>query len=223
MNKKIQIAIDGPASAGKSTVAKIIAKKNGYIYCDTGAMYRALTLAAINNKIDMDSEEALMSLLSQLSISFTQEKDGQHVHLNEKDVTNEIRSNDVTNSVSKVSAYKTIREEMVIRQQKFADSSSIVMDGRDIGTVVLPNADLKIFLVASVTERAERRYKENLSKGIESDFEKLKQEIADRDHYDSTRKNSPLVQAEDAILVDTSGLTIDEVVEKIEKLMKTLF
>jgi cytidylate kinase len=112
---------------------------------------------------------------------------------------------------------------MVIRQQKFADSSSIVMDGRDIGTVVLPNADLKIFLVASVTERAERRYKENLSKGIESDFEKLKQEIADRDHYDSTRKNSPLVQAEDAILVDTSGLTIDEVVEKIEKLMKTLF
>jgi cytidylate kinase len=171
----------------------------------------------------MDSEEALMSLLSQLSISFTQEKDGQHVHLNEKDVTNEIRSNDVTNSVSKVSAYKKIREEMVIRQQKFADSSSIVMDGRDIGTVVLPNADLKIFLVASVTERAERRYKENLSKGIESDFEKLKQEIADRDHYDSTRKNSPLVQAEDAILVDTSGLTIDEVVEKIEKLMKTLF
>ncbi|MBO0436926.1 (d)CMP kinase [Vagococcus fluvialis] len=223
MNKKIQIAIDGPASAGKSTVAKILAKKNGYIYCDTGAMYRALTLAAINNKIDMDSEEALMSLLNQLSISFTQEKDGQHVHLNEKDVTNEIRSNDVTNSVSKVSAYKTIREEMVIRQQKFADSSSIVMDGRDIGTVVLPNADLKIFLVASVTERAERRYKENLSKGIESDFEKLKQEIADRDHYDSTRKNSPLVQAEDAILVDTSGLTIDEVVEKIEKLMKTLF
>jgi cytidylate kinase len=223
MNKKIQIAIDGPASAGKSTVAKILAKKNGYIYCDTGAMYRALTLAAINNKIDMDSEEALMSLLSQLSISFTQEKDGQHVHLNEKDVTNEIRSNDVTNSVSKVSAYKKIREEMVIRQQKFADSSSIVMDGRDIGTVVLPNADLKIFLVASVTERAERRYKENLSKGIESDFEKLKQEIADRDHYDSTRKNSPLVQAEDAILVDTSGLTIDEVVEKIEKLMKTLF
>ncbi|MDR2277456.1 MAG: (d)CMP kinase [Vagococcus sp.] len=223
MNKKIQIAIDGPASAGKSTVAKILAKKNGYIYCDTGAMYRALTLAAINNKIDMNSEEALMSLLSQLSISFTQEKDGQHVHLNEKDVTNEIRSNDVTNSVSKVSAYKTIREEMVIRQQKFADSSSIVMDGRDIGTVVLPNADLKIFLVASVTERAERRYKENLSKGIESDFEKLKQEIADRDHYDSTRKNSPLVQAEDAILVDTSGLTIDEVVEKIEKLMKTLF
>ena len=223
MNKKIQIAIDGPASAGKSTVAKILAKKNGYIYCDTGAMYRALTLAAINNKIDMDSEEALMSLLSQLSISFTQEKDGQHVHFNEKDVTNEIRSNDVTNSVSKVSAYKTIREEMVIRQQKFADSSSIVMDGRDIGTVVLPNADLKIFLVASVTERAERRYKENLSKGIESDFEKLKQEIADRDHYDSTRKNSPLVQAEDAILVDTSGLTIDEVVEKIEKLMKTLF
>lgn len=223
MNKQIQIAIDGPASAGKSTVAKILAQKNGYIYCDTGAMYRALTLAAINNKINMDSEEELVDLLNQLSISFTQEQDGQHVYLDKKDVTNEIRSNDVTSSVSKVSAYKTIREEMVLRQQKFAESSSIVMDGRDIGTVVLPKADLKIFLVASVTERAERRYKENLSKGIESDFESLKQEIADRDHYDSTRKNSPLVQAEDAILVDTSGLSIEEVVEKIEKLMKTLF
>ena len=164
-----------------------------------------------------------MALLTDIKISFTQEKDGQHVHLNDEDVTLAIRNNDVTNSVSKVSAYKSIREEMVIRQQDIASSMSIVMDGRDIGTVVLPNADLKIFLVASVTERAERRYKENQAKGIETDFESLKQEIADRDHYDSTRKNSPLVQAEDAILVDTSGLSIAEVVENIEKLMKTLF
>ena len=223
MKKTIQIAIDGPASAGKSTVAKILAKKNGFIYCDTGAMYRALTLAAITKNIDLDSEEALMALLTDIKISFTQEKDGQHVHLNDEDVTLAIRNNDVTNSVSKVSAYKSIREEMVIRQQDIASSMSIVMDGRDIGTVVLPNADLKIFLVASVTERAERRYKENQAKGIETDFESLKQEIADRDHYDSTRKNSPLVQAEDAILVDTSGLSIAEVVENIEKLMKTLF
>lgn len=223
MKKTIQIAIDGPASAGKSTVAKILAKKNGFIYCDTGAMYRALTLAAITKNIDLDSEEALMALLNDIKISFTQEKDGQHVHLNDEDVTLAIRNNDVTNSVSKVSAYKSIREEMVIRQQDIASSMSIVMDGRDIGTVVLPNADLKVFLVASVTERAERRYKENHAKGIETDFESLKQEIADRDHYDSTRKNSPLVQAEDAILVDTSGLSIAEVVENIEKLMKTLF
>ncbi|MEG0285115.1 MAG: (d)CMP kinase [Vagococcus sp.] len=223
MKKTIQIAIDGPASAGKSTVAKILAKKNGFIYCDTGAMYRALTLAAITKNIDLDSEEALMSLLNDIKISFTQEEDGQHVHLNDEDVTLAIRNNDVTNSVSKVSAYKSIREEMVIRQQDIASSMSIVMDGRDIGTVVLPNADLKVFLVASVTERAERRYKENQAKGIETDFESLKQEIADRDHYDSTRKNSPLVQAEDAILVDTSGLSIAEVVENIEKLMKTLF
>ena len=223
MKKTIQIAIDGPASAGKSTVAKILAKKNGFIYCDTGAMYRALTLAAITKNINLDSEEALMALLTDIKISFTQEKDGQHVHLNDEDVTLAIRNNDVTNSVSKVSAYKSIREEMVIRQQDIASSMSIVMDGRDIGTVVLPNADLKVFLVASVTERAERRYKENQAKGIETDFESLKQEIADRDHYDSTRKNSPLVQAEDAILVDTSGLSIAEVVENIEKLMKTLF
>ena len=223
MKKTIQIAIDGPASAGKSTVAKILAKKNGFIYCDTGAMYRALTLAAITKNINLDSEEALMALLTDTKISFTQEKDGQHVHLNDEDVTLAIRNNDVTNSVSKVSAYKSIREEMVIRQQDIASSMSIVMDGRDIGTVVLPNADLKVFLVASVTERAERRYKENQAKGIETDFESLKQEIADRDHYDSTRKNSPLVQAEDAILVDTSGLSIAEVVENIEKLMKTLF
>lgn len=221
MKKNIQVAIDGPASAGKSTVAKILAKKNGFIYCDTGAMYRALTLAAIENNTNMDSEKDLLALLNQLVISFNQQVDGQHVFLNDRDVTLLIRDNDVTNSVSKVSAYKSIREEMVLRQQKIAESNSIVMDGRDIGTVVLPNASLKIFLVASVTERAERRFKENISKGIDTDFEALKKEIADRDHYDSTRKNSPLVQAEDAILVDTSGLNIEEVVLKIEKLMET--
>ena len=219
MEKKIQIAIDGPASAGKSTVAKILAKKNGFIYCDTGAMYRTLTLAALKAQTNLDSEQDLMALLNRLSIEFSQEKDGQHVFLNQADVTDAIRSNEVTNSVSKVSAYKDIREEMVVRQQKIAESNSIVMDGRDIGTVVLPNADLKVFLVASVEERAERRYKENVAKGIETDFEELKKEIADRDHYDSTRKNSPLVQATDAVLVDTSGLTIEKVVEKIEKLM----
>ncbi|MFW7432238.1 (d)CMP kinase [Vagococcus carniphilus] len=221
MKKNIQVAIDGPASAGKSTVAKILAKKNGFIYCDTGAMYRALTLAAIENDTNMDSEKDLLVLLNQLVISFNQQVDGQHVFLNDRDVTLLIRDNNVTNSVSKVSAYKSIREEMVLRQQKIAESNSIVMDGRDIGTVVLPNASLKIFLVASVTERAERRFKENISKGIDTDFEALKKEIADRDHYDSTRKNSPLVQAEDAILVDTSGLNIEEVVLKIEKLMET--
>ncbi|MFC6348041.1 (d)CMP kinase [Vagococcus carniphilus] len=221
MKKNIQVAIDGPASAGKSTVAKILAKKNGFIYCDTGAMYRALTLAAIENNTNMDSEKDLLTLLNQLVISFNQQVDGQHVFLNDRDVTLLIRDNNVTNSVSKVSAYKSIREEMVLRQQKIAESNSIVMDGRDIGTVVLPNASLKIFLVASVTERAERRFKENISKGIDTDFEALKKEISDRDHYDSTRKNSPLVQAEDAILVDTSGLNIEEVVLKIEKLMET--
>ncbi|MEG0254297.1 MAG: (d)CMP kinase [Vagococcus sp.] len=221
MKNNIQIAIDGPASAGKSTVAKILAKKNSFIYCDTGAMYRALTLSALENNVNLDSEEELLSLLNKLTISFNHQEDGQHVFVNNEDVTLAIRNNTVTNSVSKVSAYKSIREEMVIRQQKIAESNSIVMDGRDIGTVVLPNADLKIFLIASVVERAERRYKENISKGIETDFDELKKEIADRDHYDSTRKNSPLVQAEDAILVDTSGLNIGEVVLKIENLIQS--
>ncbi|MGO2083177.1 (d)CMP kinase [Vagococcus sp.] len=216
MSRKIQIAIDGPASAGKSTVAKILAQKLNYIYCDTGAMYRALTLSALNEKVNLSDEVALMNLLNATKITFRQLDDGQHVYLNDQDVTQEIRQNNVTNSVSEVSSFKEVRKEMVKRQQDFCYSDCIVMDGRDIGTVVLPNADIKIFLEASVEERAERRFKENQAKGIPTDFETLKMEIKNRDHYDSTRENSPLIQAEDAILVDTTGLNIEQVVKKIE-------
>ncbi|WP_343754225.1 (d)CMP kinase [Alkalibacterium iburiense] len=219
--KNITIAIDGPASSGKSTVAKKIAKDLNLIYVDTGAMYRTLTYEALKNNVNIKDEEALLDLLSHTSITFERTDDGQRVFANEEEVTNEIRQNNVTNTVSVVSAHPRVRQEMVRRQQKMAKSNGVIMDGRDIGTVVLPNSNLKIFLVASVKERAERRHKENKQKGIFSDLEQLKRDIADRDYKDSTRETSPLKQADDAIRIDTTKLTIDEVVETIKNLINT--
>ncbi|WP_442862157.1 (d)CMP kinase [Alkalibacterium sp. MB6] len=216
------IAIDGPASSGKSTVAKKIAKELGLIYVDTGAMYRALTYAALKNNVNIKNETELVNLLSGLVITFEWKKDGQRVFLNDTEVTDEIRENNVTNTVSIVSAHKLVREEMVRRQQKMAENNGVVMDGRDIGTVVLPKSDLKVFLVASVKERAERRHKENKTRGVQSDLEQLKKDIADRDYKDSTRETSPLKQAEDAIRIDTTKLSIEEVVNEIKKLIKTI-
>lgn len=215
--KTIQIAIDGPASSGKSTVAKIIAKDFGYTYLDTGAMYRAATYIALNNQISPEESSRLLELLEQYPISFGRAETGEQlVFVGDVDVTNLIRENEVTNAVSAFAAIPAVREKLVALQQEIARRGGIVMDGRDIGTVVLPQAELKIFLVASVDERAERRYKENLSKGIETDLEILKEEIAARDYKDSHRETSPLKQAEDAIYLDTTGLSILEVVEKIK-------
>ena len=215
--KTIQIAIDGPASSGKSTVAKIIAKDFGYTYLDTGAMYRAATYIALNNQVSPEESSRLLELLEQYPISFGRSEDGEQlVYVGDVDVSHPIRENTVTNAVSAFAAIPAIREKLVALQQEIAQQGGIVMDGRDIGTVVLPKAELKIFLVASVDERAERRYKENLSKGIETDLETLKEEIAARDYKDSHRETSPLKQAEDAIYLDTTGLTILEVVEKIK-------
>lgn len=215
--KTIQIAIDGPASSGKSTVAKIIAKDFGYTYLDTGAMYRAATYIALRNQISPDEPSQLLELLEQYPISFGRAETGEQlVFVGDVDVTNPIRENEVTNAVSAFAAIPVVREKLVALQQEIARQGGIVMDGRDIGTVVLPQAELKIFLVASVDERAERRYKENLSKGIETDLETLKEEIAARDYKDSHRETSPLKQAEDAIYLDTTGLSILEVVEKIK-------
>ena len=215
--KTIQIAIDGPASSGKSTVAKIIAKDFGYTYLDTGAMYRAATYIALKNQISSDEPSQLLELLEQYPISFGRAETGEQlVFVGDVDVTNPIRENEVTNAVSAFAAIPVVREKLVALQQEIARLGGIVMDGRDIGTVVLPQAELKIFLVASVDERAERRYKENLSKGIETDLETLKEEIASRDYKDSHRETSPLKQAEDAIYLDTTGLSILEVVEKIK-------
>ena len=206
--KTIQIAIDGPASSGKSTVAKIIAKDFGYTYLDTGAMYRAATYMALKNQLGVEEVEALLALLAQYPISFGRSETGEQLVF--------VGDVDMTNHVSAIAAIPQVREKLVSLQQEIAQQGGIVMDGRDIGTVVLPQAELKIFLVASVDERAERRYKENIAKGIETDLETLKEEIAARDYKDSHRETSPLKQAEDAVYLDTTGLNIQEVVEKIK-------
>ncbi|MFD1777308.1 (d)CMP kinase [Fredinandcohnia salidurans] len=220
MDKKISIAIDGPAAAGKSTVAKIIAKELSYIYVDTGAMYRALTYKALQLSLDLESEEQLLDALQNANIELRPGENGQLVFIDNKDVTEKIREHDVTNSVSIVSKHRKVREDMVRRQQSFGKSGGVVMDGRDIGTHVLPDAEVKIFLLASVDERAERRHQENLSKGYQSDLEQLKLEIAQRDKLDSEREVAPLRKAEDAIEIDTTSLGIEEVVAKIMDVVK---
>lgn len=217
MTNKMMVAIDGPASAGKSTVAKILASELGYIYCDTGAMYRALTYEAIQQTIDLENEEALLDLLKISNISFEPTETNQKVYVNNEEVTEAIRQPDVTNSVSVVAAHGQVRKELVKRQQKIADKGGVVMDGRDIGTTVLPKAEVKIFLIASVKERAERRYKENRLNGIDTPLAILKKEISDRDYKDSHRASSPLTKAEDAILLDTTNLDIQQVVGKIKE------
>lgn len=220
MEKKISIAIDGPAAAGKSTIAKIVAKTLNYIYVDTGAMYRALTYKALNEKISLMNEQALFDLLMETKIELKPSENGQLVFVDGQNVTAEIRNNEVTGSVSEVAKHRLIREEMVRRQQLFAQNGGVVMDGRDIGTHVLPNAEIKIFMIASVEERAERRHQENVQKGFPSDLEQLKEEIALRDKQDSERKVAPLKKADDAIEIDTTSLSIDQVADQIMSLMK---
>ena len=218
MNKKISIAIDGPAAAGKSTVAKIVAENLSYIYIDTGAMYRALTYKAILNQMNLENEVQLNQLLSDTMIELLPNRGKQIILLDGKDVTEEIRNSEVTNAVSKVSKHRLVRKEMVERQQRFATEGGVVMDGRDIGTFVLPNAEVKVFLIASVEERAIRRHTENLAKGYPSDLQQLKEEIAQRDKLDSEREIAPLKKADDAFEIDTTSLDIDQVVETIMKL-----
>lgn len=213
--KKISIAIDGPAAAGKSTVAKIVASKLNYVYVDTGAMYRGLTFQALEKGIDLQDEAVLMELLRNTQITLEPSEDGQRVLVNGKNVTTEIRNSEVTNQVSIVAKHKLIREEMVRRQQQLAAQGGVVMDGRDIGTHVIPNAEVKIFLLASVDERAQRRHAENIEKGYPSELDVLKKEIAARDKLDSEREVAPLRKAEDATLMDTTSKTIDEVVHQI--------
>lgn len=220
MSDKLNIAIDGPASSGKSTVAKIIAKDLNYIYTDTGAMYRSVTYLALKYQVDFADEKALVELIQRYPITFKQSKEGQLVFVDGEDVTTAIRLPEVTQNVSQVAALKAVRQKLVQQQQVIAKAKGVVMDGRDIGTVVLPDAEVKIFLVASVEERAQRRYKENQEKGIACDYEELKEAIAKRDYYDSHRENSPLKQAKDAILIDTTGMSIPEVVLAIETIAK---
>lgn len=220
VNKHIRIAIDGPAAAGKSTVAKQLAEALSFVYIDTGAMYRAITLHCLRNGIPLSNEKAILSLLNETTIDLQYGEKGQHVLLNDEDVTDEIRQNEVSRNVSHIAKIPSVRDEMVERQRKLAEDINIIMDGRDIGTNVIPDAEVKIFLIASVEERAQRRYDENVKKGIPSDLMKLKAEIAERDKLDREREHAPLKQADDAIAIDTTSLTIDEVVAEIMKQVK---
>ena len=216
----MQVAIDGPASSGKSTISKLIAKENHFVYLDTGAMYRVVTLAVLRNNISLDDYEAIEKLVQTIEIGFSMQDGKQSVFMNGEDVTDEIRSVEVTRNVSAVSALKEVRARLVHLQQEIAENHSIIMDGRDIGTVVLPQAEIKIFLVASVEERARRRFIENQEKGIEMSYEELVEDIRRRDYIDSTRKESPLRKAEDAIEVDTTKMTIEDVVKVVTALIQ---
>lgn len=218
MTKSIQIALDGPAAAGKSTIAKIVAEKLGYVYIDTGAMYRAITLKAIREGINLKDGEEAGHLLTDTRIDLQPSKDGQLVFLDGKDVTEDIRSQNVTNSVSQMASHESVRKQMVKLQQILASGRGVVMDGRDIGTQVLPNAELKVFMSATVEERARRRYEENKKRGIDTPLDDLQKEIAARDKMDSEREVSPLCQAQDALYLDTTNLTIDEAASEILKL-----
>ncbi|MFC7370495.1 (d)CMP kinase [Fictibacillus iocasae] len=218
MNNSIRIAIDGPAGAGKSTVAKQVADRLSYIYIDTGAMYRAVTLKAIQEGLDLHDGPALKRMLDETVIELVKHEEGQAVILDGKDVSEEIRTYEVTNNVSFVARLAEVRLDLVRRQQLLAEKGGVVMDGRDIGTHVLPNAELKVFLIASADERARRRYEENNRKGFETNLEQLKQEILLRDKRDSERAVAPLKKADDAIELDTTSMTIQDVVTRILEL-----
>ena len=214
------VAIDGPAGAGKSTIAKLVSKKLNYIYVDTGAMYRAIGLYLIKNNISADDEKGIDKAIADADISIDYIDSVQHVYIDGEDVTDKLRTEQVGNMASSCSIYLSVREKLVSLQRDIAKKQNVVMDGRDIATKVLPNADTKIYLTASVDTRAERRYKELKEKNVTCDIETIKKDIEDRDYRDMHRKNSPLVQAEDAVLIDSSNMSIDEVVDKILELVK---
>lgn len=218
-NNKISVAVDGPAGAGKSSVAKKVAKDMGYVYIDTGAMYRSVAVWAIENGVDYNSN-MLIDSLDKIHIDIKNSDDIQRIYLNGNDVTERIRQNDASMGASAVATIPEVRTFLVDAQREMAKKGGVIMDGRDIGTTVLPNAELKIYLTASVEERANRRYKEYLEKGIDCNYESIKEDVIKRDHNDMTRKVSPLKQADDAILVDTSDKNFDESVDMIKKLIK---
>ena len=211
----MNVAIDGPAGAGKSTIAKAVAAKKGYVYVDTGAMYRAMALYFLRAGIASDDEKAISEKVDEIVVSIKYEDGAQHVILNDEDVTGLIRTEEVGNMASATSVYSAVRTKLVALQQELAKTTDVIMDGRDIGTVVLPNADVKVFLTASVECRAKRRFDELKAKGENPDFDKIAKDIEERDYRDSHREISPLKQAEDATLVDSSDMTIDEVVNAI--------
>ena len=214
------IAIDGPAGAGKSTIAKILAKELGYVYVDTGAMYRAIAVFYMDRCVAYDDEESVNSLIPEIDIRI-EYKDGiQQVILNGENVTGRLRTEEVGKMASKTSAYPKVREKLVELQQNLAKTTSVVMDGRDIGTKVLPDADLKIYLTASAKARAKRRYDELVQKGEKCDYDVILKDIEERDYQDMHRKESPLTKAADAVEIDSSDMSIEEVINTVKNLIK---
>ena len=214
------IAIDGPAGAGKSTIAKRLAKELGFIYVDTGAMYRAMALYFLRSGIAKEDEAAISKAAREVDVTIRYENGEQQVLLNGENVNGLIRKEEVGNTASVTSAYGEIRKKLVELQQQLAEQADVIMDGRDIGTVVLPKAQVKIYLTASVETRAKRRYDELTEKGQNCELKEIEQDIADRDYRDMHREISPLKQAEDAVLVDSSHMGIEEVVETIKSIYK---
>ncbi len=221
MMDKLIVAIDGPASSGKSTTAKLLAEKLGYLYIDTGAMYRAITLLAIRHKI-LDNQEEIIKLTKEIDIQLKFEKGQTLVFVDGVDVSEEIRSMEVSNQVSPISKIEEVRNIMVQKQRSMGKNGGVVMEGRDITTVVFPDADIKIFLNATIEERANRRVKEYHSKGINISFDQVVENIRERDRIDSSREVSPLRKSEDAIEIDTTNLTIDEQVNLIFQKVKEI-
>ncbi len=210
------VAVDGPAGSGKSTISKLVAEKYRLTYLDTGAMYRIVALYSLENGIDLDKPEEVGKMLENLKMDI----DGDKFYLNGRDVSHDIRTPEVTSVVSKAASIKVVREKLVDLQREISKGKKVILDGRDIGTVVFPNAHLKVFLVASAEERAARRLKEYGEKGIEADYDSVLKSIKERDHMDSTREESPLKKAEDAVEIDTSHLNIEEVSDRISALIR---
>ena len=217
---KIAVAVDGPAGAGKSSISKIVAKKLGYLYIDTGAMYRSVTWAVLHNHIDVNNQKAVEALLPELDLTMEASDDSCKVFIAGQDVTDFIRTPQVNNAVSIVASYKGVRQYLVERQRLMAEAGGVILDGRDIGSVVLPNAELKIYLTASVEARAMRRYLEVKGTVNQQTLEDIKDSVKQRDDMDKNRKESPLIQVEDAVLVDSSEMTFDETVEHILHLVQ---
>ena len=217
---KLAVAVDGPAGAGKSSISKIVAKKLGYLYIDTGAMYRSVTWAVLHNHIDVNNQKAVEALLPELDLTMEASDDSCKVFIAGQDVTDFIRTPQVNNAVSIVASYKGVRQYLVERQRLMAEAGGVILDGRDIGSVVLPNAELKIYLTASVEARAMRRYLEVKGTVNEQTLEDIKDSVMQRDDMDKNRKESPLIQVEDAVLVDSSEMTFDETVEHILHLVQ---
>ena len=214
------VAIDGPAGAGKSTIAKLVAKEKGFIYVDTGAMYRGLAIHFLNQGIQADETEKVIKACQDTEVTIRYENGIQQVYLNGANITSRLRDEEVGNMASMTSAIPEVRAKLLELQQNLARTQNVIMDGRDIGTCVLPNADVKIFLTASVETRAKRRYEELMAKGVPCNLDEIESDIRERDYRDMTREIAPLKQAEDAVKVDSSYMTIPEVVDKIVELCR---